>query len=218
MANVTVQSILFRASTLLQDITNIRWPQAELLEWLISGQREIVLFKPNASVKNVDFALAAGAKQTIPNDGLTLVDIPRNSSGLQAITLVSRQILDAQVPGWSAQAKSSATTIHYCYSPNDPKHFYVYPPSPGGNSVEIIYNANPSDATLNGSITIDDIYESPLVDYIVYRAYSKDAEYAVNADNARKYCESFQFAIKGKYAAEALTNPNAQAKGNPNVV
>lgn len=218
MANVSVQSILFRASTLLQDITNIRWPQAELLEWLISGQREIVLFKPNASVKNVDFALGAGAKQTIPNDGLTLVDIPRNSNGLQAVTLVSRQILDAQVPGWSAPAKANATVIHYCYSPNDPKHFYVYPPSPGGNSVEIIYNANPSDATLNGTITIDDIYESPLVDYIVYRAYSKDTEYAVNADNARKYYDSFQFAIKGKYAAEALTNPNAQAKGNPNVV
>ena len=99
MPTVTVNSTLARAAVLLQDVSNIRWPLPELLDWLNDGQREIVLKKPNASIKNEPFVLAVGTKQTLPADGVQLIDVVRNLPGT-AIRIVSREILDAQLPDW----------------------------------------------------------------------------------------------------------------------
>lgn len=212
MATIPASSILSRASTLLQDTANIRWPQLELLDWLNDGQREVALYKPNACVRNTDVVLAPGTKQSLPADGNSLVDIPRNTNGA-AIRITARGTLDAQVPDWHSAAKANAKVAHYCYSELDPKNFYVYPPSPGGNSVEIIYNASPANATLAGVISIDDIYASALVDYVMYRAYSKDSEYAANGQIASNHYQAFISAIRGKAGGEVATDPNAKQTG-----
>lgn len=217
MATISVASILNRVSVLLQDTTNVRWPQLELLDWLNDAQREIALHKPNVYVKNINVTLVAGTKQSIPVDGNSLISVPRNIGG-NAIRITSREVLDAQIPDWHLASKASVKVVHYCYSDADPKNFYVYPPSPGGNSVEIIYSASPVNAALAGTISVDDIYSSALVDYMAYRAYSKDTEYAANSQNASNHYQIFISAIKGKYSAELATDPNARSKSNPNVV
>lgn len=216
MSTITAASILSKVSILLQDATNIRWPQNELLDWLNDGQREIVMYKPNACVKNVDVTLVAGTKQSIPADGISFIDIPRNTGG-NAVRATNRQILDAQIPDWHSSAKANTKVVHYCYSPYDPRTFYVFPPSPGGNSVEIIYSASPAAATLGGIISIDDIYATPLMNYTAYRAYSKDADYADNAEQAKVYYQAFIAQITGKGNAEVGIDPNTHIKGDPNL-
>lgn len=210
MATVQTNAVIADASLLLQDTANKRWTKEELLGWLNSGQREIVLYKPNACVINVDMALVAGSKQSLPEGGNVLIDVPRNTGG-NAITLASRAMLDAQMPDWHSMARKSAKAFHYCYSDSDPKHFYVYPPSPGGNSVEVIYNANPVNAVLGGAITVDDIYASALVDYVLYRAFSKDAEFSPNEQTASAHYQAFIYSIKGKSVAESSIGPNSRA-------
>jgi hypothetical protein len=216
-------SVIQRASTLLQDTTNIRWPQAELLDWLNDGQREIVLFKPNAYSRNVVVPLVAGTKQALPADALALTEVVRNmgANGTTpggAIRVVNREILDAQVPNWHA-ATPNAAAKHYIYNPLDPKVFYVYPPQPatGQGRVEIIYPAVPGNITLADNILLDDIYLTVLVNYIMHRAYSKDTEYAANATLASAYYQAFTAMLGSKTASEAATNPNARPAGNPNV-
>ena len=216
MATITTTSIITKVTTLLQDSTNIRWTQSELLDWLNDGQREIVMYKPNACVKNVDVTLVAGTKQTLPADGISMIDIPRNTNG-NAVRVTNRQVLDAQIPDWHSASKQNAVVKHYCYTPNDPRTFYVYPPSPGGNSVEIIYCASPAAATLGSVISIDDIYATQLINYVTYRAYSKDAEYAENAAFAQTYYQAFVNQITGKATAETVTDPNTHIKGDPNL-
>ena len=216
MATVQVNNILNRVSVLLQDSTNIRWPLTELLDWLNDGQRDIALFKPNSCVRNTNLVLAIGTKQALPADGNSLIGITRNVGG-NAVRIAAREILDAQLPDWHSATRANIKVVHYCYNANDPKTFYVFPPSPGGNSVEIIYSASPADATLGGLISVDDIYSSALVDYVAYRAYSKDSEYAVNAPNATAHYQAFLSAINGKTVGEVATAPNTQAKGNPNI-
>ncbi len=217
MANVTVDSVLQAVGTLLQDPSFIRWPQTELLAWLNDGQREIVLAKPSASVKNTEMVLVAGTKQQIPTDGINLIEITRNKNG-NAIRIVSREILDAQMPDWHSQAKATAVVKHYAYNPKDPKTFYVYPASTGGNLIEVVYSANPTDCTLGGIINLDDIYKSALINYIAYRAYSKDTEYAENVQLAADYYGKFASVIGIKETVDNATNPNAMAKGNRNIV
>jgi hypothetical protein len=215
MATITGTALIDRTSVILQDTTNIRWPRSELLGWLNDGQREIVLHKPNAYIKNQVITLANGSKQTLPSDGVALIDVPRNQAG-NAIRVVSREILDAQIPGWHASASSSVTK-HYVYSPLDPKTFYVYPPS-SGNNVDLVYAASPTDIAEGATILVDDIYATALINYMLFRAYSKDAEYASNKVQADSFYGQFQALLGAKVTAETITAPNqALAAFNPNV-
>lgn len=222
MGTLTVLSILSRASILLQDTTNVRWPQDELLGWLNDGQREVVIYKPNASTKNVAFQLAAGTKQSLPSDGVSLIDIVRNmgTTGTtpgRSVRIVMREILDAQVPDWHS-ATPDAWVKHFVYTPLDPRTFYVYPPQPAVTRgyVESVYSCAPADAVLGGAITLDDIYQPVLLDYVLFRAYSKDVEYAADSARVQSYQNSYLATLSGKAKGEATTNPNATAPANPN--
>jgi len=66
-------------------------------------------------------------------------------------------------------------------------------------------------------ILIDDVYATALVNYMLYRSYSKDAEYAANAAQAQAYYQQFMLLLGAKVTAEGVTAP-AQALGafNPN--
>lgn len=215
MATVTVEAILLRAAVLLQDATNIRWPKLELLDWLNDGQREIVLKKPNAYVKNTALNLMSGSKQTIPGDGVQLLNIVRNLPG-NAIRIVDIEILDSQAPNWHMQPPQQQV-IHYCYDERDLKSFYVYPPNNGAGVVELVYSAAPPNAQLTGVIAIDDIYLSALVDYVMYRAYGKDAEFAADPQRANNHYIAFSNALGGKMQLEAGFDPNSKARFNPNL-
>lgn len=216
MSTITAGVLIDRTSIILQDTTNIRWPRIELLGWLNDGEREIVLHKPNAYIKNVQTPLAAGSKQNLPVDGVSLIDVPRNVAG-PAIRVVSREILDAQTPGWHTGIPQ-VTTKHYVYSPLDPKTFYVYPPSTGTGSVDLVYAASPADVGEASTILVDDVYATALINYMLYRAYSKDAEYAANSAQATAFYSAFMALLGAKVTAETVTSPNQALGGfNPNI-
>lgn len=224
MATVTVSSVISKVQTILQDTTGIRWPDTELLGWINDGQREIVLYKPNSFVKNTGVQLTTGTKQTLPADGVQLIDVVRNlgttgGSPGRAIRITMREILDSQVPGWH-YATPAAEVKHYMYSNLDPKTYYVYPPQPasGQNYVELIYGAAPTECSLGGTITLDDIYQTILVDYCLYRAYSKDTEFAADQNRAKQHQDAYIAALTGKAKVEAGVNPNLTAPANPNVI
>lgn len=227
MATITAQSILDKAGIILQDTTGVRWPVGtEQLGWLNDGQREVVLIRPQASVTNAAVQLTSGAtKQTLPATGIMLIDVTRNmgAAGItagRAIRLVSREVLDAQSPTWHSDTNSDGVIKHFVYDPRDPKTFYVYPKAPATTwYVELVYSSSPSDvSTLGGTISIDDIYANALLDYVLYRAYSKDAEYAQNAQLAAAHYAAFQNALGVKTSQEVAQNPNLTAGSfNPNV-
>lgn len=286
MATITGQEILSRAGVILQDTTSVKWPIAELLDWLHDAQREIVLRKPDAYSKNTSIQLTVSqTKQSIPSDGVMLLDVVRNlgtdgSTPGRAITRTERPILDQQRPDWHTDTPS-ATVKHYMFNEKDPKTFYVYPPQPGSSPghVEIIYSAAPDPliATWQAStaysegdyclprkknnhlyiigsgdngtsgtseptwpttdggtvvdgtctwtetdfivpqvITLDDIYEAAILDYILYRAYSKDANLSPSApQRAMAHFNAFMGVITGQEQAEVAYDPNVQSPANP---
>lgn len=218
MATITALSILTKDQIILQDTTGIRWPiDGELLGWLNDGQREVVLHKPESCVKNESVALTVGAtKQTIPATGIMLMDVTRNmgsagSTPGKAVRLVSRDVLDAQRPDWHSDANAAGAIQHFMYDPRDPKTYYVYPKAPAtAHYLEVVYSSAPVDcATTAATIGIDDIYANALVDYVLYRAYSKDAEYAQNANLAIAHYTAFANALGIKTQNEQSRNPNS---------
>lgn len=220
---ISVSSVITKAQTIIQDATGVRWPSDELLGWLNDGQREILIYKPSANAKNVSVKLTTGTKQSLPADGLQLLDVIRNTgtdgnTPGRAIRITMREILDAQLPDWHSST-ANATVKHYTYSPLTPKVFYVYPPQPSTNQgyVEMAYGALPADATLNGNINVDDIYQTVLIDYILYRAYSKDTEYAADPQRASAHQAAYLATLTGRTAVEVGADPNATAPANPNI-
>lgn len=217
MSAITAGNIIDKAGILLQDLTNTRWTEAELLGWLNDGQREIVKLKPETSITNLDsYTLTAGTKQTLPDGtgtepaGIVLIDVPRNvavaSSG-GVIRLIPRRILDDQIGTWH-RAEGTVEIKHYTYDRRDPKHFYVYPPALATAEVELIYSSAPTDCTSSAAtISIDDVYANDLLNYIVYMAYLKDADYTVNGARASSLRAAFFQGLSLKEQAETVTEP-----------
>jgi len=220
---LTVANILDRVQTVLQDTTNIRWTQTELLFYLNDAQREISLLKPDATSKNTNAQLVTGTQQTIPSDGNRILRVIRNMSsainaatGGRVIRQVSRESLDAQDPNWHDPAVtglSKHTTIvkHWVYDEMDPTNYYVYPGIAGNAYVEIVYSVTPTvlDYSSSGSSTlgVDDIYGTAIMNYILYMSYMKDAETAANQSKASSHLTLFQQAIGFKGELDQVTSP-----------
>lgn len=225
MSTIKVNDLIGKAAVVAQDPTYIRWSQTEWLGWLNDAQREVVLYKPHACVQNKSVSLTVGkTKQSLPADGIMLIDVTRNMGAAgttdgDAIRLTSREVLDAQNPNWHSAANSVGKILHYCFDSRDPKSFYVYPKAPStAHFVEVVYAANPTDCVVGGAITIDDIYANALLNLMLYRAYSKDAEYAQNAQLASAYYQAATATLGIKDKVETEQNPNKVVLGNPNVV
>lgn len=217
---VSVQSVIDRVQAILQDTTGIRWPVvSELVLFLNDAQREIALLKPDASAVNTTITLATGTKQDIPTAGNRLLRVVRNMSaasggtGKRAVRLVSREILDSQTPDWhdptvSGDAAHTNIVKHYVYDEQNPRNFYVYPGVAGDSYVEIVYAANPSTVGQSDNLSIPDIFANAVTDYTLFRAYTKDAEYAGNNQRASTHYNLFINSVTGKGQIDVITSPN----------
>ncbi|MEY4073541.1 MAG: hypothetical protein RJA29_898 [Pseudomonadota bacterium] len=223
---ITAQSIIRRCIETLQDNTSVRWPVNELVRYLNDGQREVVLHRPDAMVTSATVTCVPGTKQTLPANGAKLIEVVRNARAAgtkRAVRMVNREILDAQTPGWHAIAGTD-DVLHFMYDPRDPRVFYVYPPATAATQLDIVYAAYPADiaepadgalfTAVTGNISLPDIYGNALQDYILYRAYSKDSEYAGNAQRAQAHYAAFANALGIEIKATIAVAPNPV--GNPN--
>lgn len=213
MAVVTVGGLIDKASNLLFDVTNIKWPRSEWLYWLNVGQRAIVVLQPASTNEIEVIKLVAGARQSIPTHGWLLLDVIRNmgTNGTtpgRAIRVVSRHLLDTYNPSWNTDT-AAAEVRNYVFDPQDQTAFFVYPPNTGTGYIEINYSYVPQDLTSEASlVTVPDAYESALLDYMLFRACSKATDVNQAAALAANYLGSFNAFMGAKMSAEQANDPN----------
>jgi len=224
----SASSIIHRATDLLQDQTSVRWPANELVRWLNDAQRAIIKARPDSMNTTTTMTLAAGTRQNLTSAGLTpapakLIEITRNmaaTSAKKAVREVKRHILDAQIPGWHS-VTASADIVHFMFDARDPRVFYVYPPATTLAQLEIMYAAYPTDITepadgaawgaVIGDVSLPDIFADDLLNYVLYRAYSKDAEYAGNVERAASYMAALTSSLGAEIAATIAVKPGTGA-------
>jgi len=219
-------SVLFtEADTILLDVGKVRWLDAEKLRYLNAGQRQAVIFKPDAYTLSEVYRLVAGTKQSVPDgtnafqtpaavtikECIQLIRVMRNMglTGLvpgSAITPIGMDMMDAYDPDWHS-ATVGAVVKNYIYNDDDPRHFYVTPPQPTGasaqNFVEAVFSAVPADVvavagppvTYAAAITLSDVYKDILINYILHRCYAKDA--ALSPYNAQRSVEYWNLFVLG---------------------
>lgn len=218
---VQASEILSRAQTLIQDNTGIRWPLPELAGWLNDAMREVALHKPSASSRSTVLDLIAGTRQTIPEGALMLLRVIRNLGagssesnriGARAVRIVNRDVLDTQHPDWHDETITAQKqeVRHFVFDESDPTAFYVFPGNDGTGKVEALVSQAPEPITATGDslpdyavqVPLPDIYANVLLDYVLYRAYSKDASFAENMDRANYHYIAFTNSLGVKTAGE----------------
>lgn len=226
----TAKDVMHRANTVLQDAGAVRWPATELLLWLNDAVREVALQKPNAVAETAELSLSAGTWQQIPADCISLIRVVRNlanveadpggRTGGKAITPVVREILDAQMPGWQDPnvLPSGSQVIHVVQDMMDPRSYYVVPGNDGTGVIEAIVARMPTEIAEPGNpldidsytanVDLPDIYRNALVDYVLYRAFSKDMNLAGNGQRAQAHYQQFATAIGLKLQTEGVTTVN----------
>jgi hypothetical protein len=207
MGTITAATLIDRAAYLLEDTSNVTWARVELLGWLNEAQSQVVSFSPAANVTRETISLVSGTSQELPAAASLLIDVPRNANG-PAIRMVSRELLDAGPYDWYT-APSTAQVKNCVYDIEDSRRFSVFPPNTGAGSVVVVYAKLPSVLTNESqTLEIEDAYQAAVLNYMMYRAYSKDTDY-VSADGSKaaSYYGAFKDALAGKAAGDAALNP-----------
>jgi len=208
MGTIVAQTLIDKASELLLDETNIRWPSTDLLAWVNDGQRAVARMDPSAKMVTASVVLVAGTLQTLPAAAVRLGRIHRNmgvggSTPGRATVFVDRTTMDANNPNWHTDS-SSAEVLNYMYDVDDPYQFWVYPQQPASSPgyIELTYSSLPTDVAIGSAIDIHDVYSTALVDYILHRAYEKNDEIADANAKAQSYYSKFVAQVAEKVAGD----------------
>lgn len=231
---VTAREVLNAARITLHDEQSERWPLHELLRWVNDGMREIALLKPSAYSTTIVRALSEGTRQTVPDAYVSFLDARRNlrsssdtaREGGPAVTVTDRDSLDAVNPNWHDPDYKPFHKLvrHVVFDPETPREFYVYPGNDGTGYIEIAVAREPTEADRPASndnvitsyafaLDIQGIYKNALIDYVLYRAYSKDSDYAGSIQRAMAHYQAFANGIGVKLANEMKANPNSSRAG-----
>lgn len=204
---LTAADIFRRARRILFDPTGVRWPDSELLSYLNDAQNAIVQYRPEAYAVNAPLLLTSGTRQRIPAGGNRLLRVMRNlSPSVRAIREVNRLALDTENPNWHSQTLATEIT-HFAFDQVSPKSFYVYPPAAPNVSVEIVYSAvPPTVAGVESPVTIGDQYVNQLLDWVLFRALSKDSTYAGDLARSGHYLQQFANGLDVAIKTEELAS------------
>jgi len=212
----TAQSIIKTAQQTLQDEAGTRWAASELVAHLNDGQREIASMRPDMFTVSTEHALVLGPKQTLPSGCSKFIDVTRNSSGA-VVRQADRNMLDAVDSNWYTKAPSRVIK-HFCYDLREPQCLWVYPTAVVGTKIDIIYSTMPADvpaptspglvwATVTGDINVNPIFNNALLNFVLFRAYAKDAEGTSNAGLSASYYQLFKAGVAEEAAPRQAVQP-----------
>lgn len=152
---IAVVDVLGRVNTQLRDPGFIRWTKSELLGYFNDAVRAVALKRPDATASVIPFTCAAGVRQQLPESVYQLIDIVGQDSG-RAMVPGDRVTLDTADPMWRTTS-GEVSAEAYLYNPALPQYFMLYPGVAEGVTLEMAVS----------------LY--PVVDWCLYRAFSKDA-------------------------------------------
>jgi len=205
----TANDIATQARYILND-AGVHWDDAEMLTWINQAQSVIAMLRPDATSVLKVLTLAAGTKQSISD--MKLLDVIRNvaADGVtpgRPVRLVERVLLDA-IETWHTETSASYIS-NYAFDERSPQTFWCYPPAQAGIKVEALVSVAPGVLTnMAQSLTLPSIYDAPVMDYVLYRAFQKGTSAGSHARSAR-HLESFAVALGQEAAAKITTSPNA---------
>lgn len=192
----------------------VRWTNEELIEYLNGACRFLIEYAPEAFADNSEFECAVGTRQEIPVNAARVLSIVRNLEGRKSpVTNTDRSTLDSMRPYWHSENPTNQQELYFV-DDRDSKRFYVYPPAKDKSLLEIICAMEPKrhitkEAQDNESLLqVNDRYVPALMNYILHRAYDKDADTSGNFSRSQTYLQNAYNALQVKVQNTNRVSPN----------
>ncbi|SMB81404.1 hypothetical protein SAMN05660772_01837 [Pasteurella testudinis DSM 23072] len=191
MAKIKVTELINRAKITAQDVDFVQWPESEWLTWYNECLLALASARSDAGAETRTVTLVAGSRQTIPSDSNKLIEVVRNDSTGRAIRLLDRKVLDEQNPLWHKE--TGPEPKYYTYDPNIPTTYYVFPGvTTTTHKIDVVIAKSPTPAdSVESEVPVEDWFAPAIVDYILYRAYLKNAEYTNDLTRSEYFRRSF---------------------------
>lgn len=196
---MTPQDICTTARFILNDNgATYRQSDAELLAYVNDGLREVSVARPEFFSAIGDMTCDVGTvEQSLTfADAISLLEVLCVHEG-DSLTPFDLDTMNAFNPGWRTDTAGEAQ--QWSRFANNPLRFYIYPKAPATSQVlDVRYVKNPTPLTaMTSDITeVPSALQPALVDYVVYRAESKDSEHVLS-QRAQSHYQAFLAKLKG---------------------
>ena len=193
----TANDYIVDAAELYGDTDYTRVSTATWIKYLNAAVRALILVRPDAGAVTEPVQLAAGIKQDLPTASLRLLDISRNlgQDGLTAgkiISISDRKHIDFSNLLWPA-ATGQTYVDNFAYDSTVPRIFYVTPPVHNSTAVYVEMTSSQlpvAMTTISSDDGIEDIFFEPIVQFLLWKAYSADDE-GVEFEKSKDYFNNF---------------------------
>ena len=189
----TTEEILIDVEKQIQDVLGVAYPPDVLLPYLNLAIAAIVRLDPSAYPVPTDFTLVAGAKQTVDESVIKIMDVVCNLiSGTvvgSSVTMLLRKQIDMLVPSWQTFTANN-TVLNVIMDESDPYAFYVFPPQPSSptQKLRMIFSELPSLITdADGDFPLEASYKLCCINYVLYLVLREETTIP-NALNKANMC------------------------------
>lgn len=198
---ITVSTPIANARRILNDERiQYRTPDSELLAFFNECLGAMVDLRSDLFNVSGTHTCTAGAEQTLTLPRVRdIVDVPRIVGG-GVVLPTDRVLLDRFAPGWYADTPAPA--MNWMVHPVGQEQFYVDPPAPAGQVLQVMFVQTPAQVTaLTDTVPLPENYSAAITAYLVNRVSSKDDE-SVNSGRAALFMSDFAGLIGAKPAAQ----------------
>lgn len=201
---MTPQDVITAVREQIQDIGGVRYDDPFMLRLVNQVVKRIAILRPDLFDEIDTMTCVVGALQTAPVDSVRIVEVLLSGDNA-TVKEVNRETLDLMTSTWQAGATGMARDwMRHVRSPN---RFFVFPPSPAGQTLTIEYSKVPADcAALTDVIpNLNDVYKPCVVDGVIWLAESIDDEH-VNSGRAKLFMDSFHQLLGFSAQNKAVTD------------
>lgn len=192
---LTLQTPITIARSVLNDAGIVSYTDADLLQYANDALDAMLPLVPHYFYERGDLTCTADSSaQTVSfADAHALVSVDRIKDGA-VILPASKPELDRYDTSWMTAA--SAAAVNWLPHADSSVRFYLYPPAPADQVVEVTYVRIPSEYAIGADTELPMTMGPVIADYIVAMAMLRDDEH-VNANRAQAALASFVGRLKG---------------------
>lgn len=128
----------------------------------------------------------------------------------------TRNSLDSLLPNWTTDTGTDVE--QYVYDQKSPEVFYVYPMPPADHPLNLLVSQAPAMVMITDFDTdtqlfsLDELWINPVINYIMFRAYSIDMETEANMQQAQSYLAMFANDLGLKWNTDQMFRQMLQGK------
>lgn len=200
MTLTVAEAVMNEVQEILLDPTGVYWPASYLVDAYNIVVTAIIGEYPNAMTKVVDFSLAVGVDQVLPDDAVQFLAMPANVGG-PTIRQVTAESLQEDDPNWYI-GPFTKFARHVVPDKFSPLAIRVHPGNDGTGVVRLQYAFTPDDiATLAAPFTLSEGYRMDVRAGILGMAYAKNTD-RQDLAKSQYYFEQMKNTVVSKIQAQ----------------